>query len=406
MSPNDPAGRLEAETAAFRKILERGRSPNQLALFDLLVERSKDQRSPKEVEIALALFGADANLDSTADSGVRVYVHRLRKRMDDHYFGKTGVRLTIPKGEYRVVLVEGPDNATPTSAIARMFKIAASNPALTFGLSLIVGAAIALVGWNILPTREPQPSGIALQRLSLFGSGAALTDPIIIVGDSLLLAETEDQKQLSRMILYPTVRSRDDFGRYMREHPEVFYRLYDFNLNFAPLQSVQAAWSVQEKMNSGRNAVSSRIIPVSALDQSRLESKDIIYLGRLSQLRQLDSVVFAQSKFRLERYDRLVDTDSARTFAGRVYSGETPNPGTDIGYFSVATAPYGRRIVVLAGLGDRGTTAMAALLDSPLELAALKRRVGSARGFEAVYEVQSLPGRPLERRLLDVHPRR
>ena len=87
--PSPPAAPpdFRSETARFRKELAKGRSSNQLALFDFLVERSLDERSPKEVEIALEFFGSDATRDSSADSGVRVYVHRLRKRIDHFYAG-------------------------------------------------------------------------------------------------------------------------------------------------------------------------------------------------------------------------------------------------------------------------------------------------------------------------------
>ena len=83
-----------------------GQSGRLLELFDFLALRSADGRPPKEAEIALAVFGksdADAMRD---DPVARVYIHRLRKRLDEFYLRNgtpAGVRLDIPKGDYRIV---------------------------------------------------------------------------------------------------------------------------------------------------------------------------------------------------------------------------------------------------------------------------------------------------------------
>ena len=59
---------------------------------------------------------------------------------------------------------------------------------------------------------------------------------------------------------------------------------------------------------------------------------------------------------------------------------------------------------MVAGLGDRGTAAMADLLRDPLALSALSRAAGAARTFEAVYAIDFAPGRQVSRRLLGAWP--
>lgn len=403
--PDDLRDLFEAETSRFRQVLAKGRSANQLALFDLLVERSKDQRSPKEVEIALALFGTDTTLDASADSGVRVYVHRLRKRIDDHYASSVGPRLSIPKGEYRIVLDTATEAPPRFGALGLLARLYAANPALVSGLSLIAFAGLAFAVSQLWSPRAPQPSAATLERQALFGAGAALSDPIIAVGDSLLLAETEDQRSVRRLILDPAIRTRDQFGRYMRDHPEVFYRLYDFNLNFAPMQSVLSAWTAQDEMaTADASRQRPRLVPVSSLDAAQLQAHDIVFVGRLSQLGSLEQTVFARSRLRLAAYDRLIDNATGQVFQGQVYFGDAAQADADIGYLAVVSGPTGRRLVVMAGLGDRGTAAMATLLDAPADLAKLKKQLRAHRNFEAIFQVQTLPGRLPERRLIAIYP--
>lgn len=395
---------FEAETARFREVLAKGRSANQLALFDLLVDRSRDERSPKEVEIALELFGSDTTLDPSSDSGVRVYVHRLRKRIDDHYAGKSGPRLTIPKGEYRVVLEIVPQPGDDLSTFAAATRLMTANPALSLGLLLIIIAGFGFASYQLWSGATTRPSAAFAERQALFGSGASLVDPVIAVGDSLLLAETEDQKKVERMVLDPAIRSRDDLGRFIRSHPESFYRLYDFGLNFAPAGAVAAAWTVQGALASAGGTVHVPLVPVSSLDEEGQRRHDVIFVGRLSQLGSLHQPVFAQSRFTLPAYDRLIDKTTGKVLPGVVYASDPDRAMFDVGYLSVRAGPGGRRLIVMAGLGERGTAAMAQILGDPIGMAALSKRLGGARMFEAVYTVKDEPGRPTTRKLVGAWP--
>ena len=403
---DDSQSPYEVETARFREILAKGRSANQLALFDLLVERSRDERSPKEIEIAIALFGNDATLDTTSDSGVRVYVHRLRKRIDDHYRGKEGPRLIIPKGEYRIVLAQAELASAVPAMPGWLTALSRVNPALGAGLLLIACAAIVFLGWSFWSTTPMQASGKVDNRQALLGGSVEPFNPLIVVGDSMLLAETVDQRSIQRMILNPAIRTRDDFGTYLKAHPETFYQLYDFDLNFAPFSAVEAAWAVQGKLYpaDGDRAEVSQIIPVSGLKGELLESNDIIFVGRLSQLGPLKSQVFSGSRFQLAGYDRLIDTAKGTVFQGEVYKTGQSATQRDYGYLSVRTSATGRRLIIFSGLGDKAMTAVVGLLAKPHEVAALKRKVRGARHFEALFEVETRSGAPVRRNLIAAYP--
>lgn len=390
-SADDGRTAYERETAHFREVLARGRSANQLVLFDLLVERSRDQRSPKELEIALAMFGNEATRDGSPESGVRVYVHRLRKRIDEHYRNQPGPRLTIPKGEYRIVLEDSPV-ATLVTPFARLQRLWRGNPALVFGLLILAGGALALATWNLLSSSGITTAGAA-HRQAILGRENQPFQPLIVVGDSLMLAETRDQRSIKRLRLDPAIRNRDDFGRYLKAHPDAFYRLYDFNLNFAPVRAVEAAWSVQTALYplDAPTAAPGHLVPLAKLPPEELDTKDIVYVGRLAQLGTLQSRVFAGSRFRLAAYNRLEDRTSGTRFEGQVYQDPQGPAGKDYGYFSIRESPQGRLMVVVAGLGDQGTASIAALLGSAQELTQLRRAIGARRDFEALFEVSGAP---------------
>lgn len=99
-------------------------------LFDYLLERSLAAEVPKEMEIALQVFGKKASFDVSQDSVVRVYVHKLRRRLDDFY-GRIGrpplCRIVIPRGEYRLAIERAPvDAATETDPLPALDPVVAA----------------------------------------------------------------------------------------------------------------------------------------------------------------------------------------------------------------------------------------------------------------------------------------
>ena len=77
-------------------------------LLEFLVACSIEGRTPKELEIAMEVFGKGADFDPSQDSMVRVYAHNLRQKLDQYYAtdGRADAgRLSLARGEYRVSLV-------------------------------------------------------------------------------------------------------------------------------------------------------------------------------------------------------------------------------------------------------------------------------------------------------------
>ena len=170
-----------AEIARVRESGVLGATGRLVELFDFLASRSADNRPPKEAEIALAVFGKADSEALRDDPVARVYIHRLRKRLDDFYLRHgtpAGVRLDIPKGDYRIVSAAPQDvsaeaetpEAPATDADARPAEpasrkrwglIAAGFAALVGGIACISPPWAAIVGGALLLT-----AGVAMDRLA------------------------------------------------------------------------------------------------------------------------------------------------------------------------------------------------------------------------------------------------
>jgi hypothetical protein len=79
-----------------------GRSAAYSRLLQYLHQCSIAGTTPKELDIAVEVFDRSAGFDPSQDSMVRVYVHKLRQKLDTYYdeYGQTSdQRLVIPPGQ-------------------------------------------------------------------------------------------------------------------------------------------------------------------------------------------------------------------------------------------------------------------------------------------------------------------
>lgn len=397
-----------AEVARFRAVLTTGRSPVFLQLFDLLVERSRDDRAPKEVEIALAIFGRDPGQSDAPDSVVRVTMYRLRKRLDEFYAGHAGLRLDIPKGEYRIVLVPA---TAPVAAPPPPPSRPEERPRgrARWWAALAGVAAVNALGWGYVAstTRGGAGGGPRTGYWQVLAPGAA---PLLVIGDSYMLAETENQKDIKQIILEPGIRSRGDFGAYLTTHPDAFYRLYDLDLHYTPVGTAAATWSLLPLLadaSGGAAGVRARLIASSRLTAQALDGNDIVYVGPLAALGILAAPLFQASGFSLDASGtRLTDRTSRRSYAIRSAPNDSQESRDDYGYLASVAGPSGRHILVISGLGDGGVRAMADLVRDPAQIQQLTRRIGSAAPFEALFQIRSAGAVRLARTLVVLRPLR
>ncbi|MDO7835540.1 hypothetical protein Q4610_10850 [Sphingobium sp. HBC34] len=406
--PSDPASAFAQEAANFRELLSAGRSPVFLQLFDFLLSRSQDERAPKEVEIALAVFGKDGAEGAVGDSAVRVYVHRLRKRLDDHYAGRAGHRLHIPKGEYRILLSAQTAAAMPDTTV-RWPGLPRWRVSTYIGVIALLLAANIAIWWLVAPARPPGDPALQLRSTSFWHPLALDKPSLVVTGDAFLLAEAEQQKDIKRLILDPAIRSRSDFGSYLTNHPDAFYSLYDLDLHYTPVGTAVATWSILPVVHALHSARGSEplLVPSSRLRPAALESNDIVYVGRLSSLGLVAPPLFQASGFTWDQADGILkDRRSGKAYSDVPPSGQESQLRRDYGYIASFSVPSGRHILVIAGLGDRGVESMAQLVTNPVEIGQLAGQRAATRSFEALYEVKSMDNVALDRTLLLVRPLR
>ena len=385
-----------------------GRSGQLSRLFDYLVECSVLGKSPKEIDIAVEALGRGAEFDVTQDAVVRVYVHKLRRRLEEYYNGPGSgetQRIVMARGEYRLSLesqeaaVEAPAApvAPPARAPVRKWLVVA------LAFSLILNLALLIFGHF---RQSPADASLARVRANPVWAPLLADDlPIVVVvGDYYIFGETDDSMNVTRMIREFSINSHRELEEYTQDHPEVADRYMDLGLSYLPTSVAPALRELMPVLAPAGKRL--RVVLASEMTPDLLTRADIVYVGYLSGLGMLRRVVFSGSQFAIgETYDEIIDRKSGHHYISQSSSLWRGEPSyRDYGYFATFAGANGNHVVVVAGTRDVALTNTAETAARPESLQVLATAANGRRDFEALYEVYGMEGTNVASKLLTTAP--
>jgi hypothetical protein len=401
------AGDEIAELAArLRARHALGRSDGQNRLFDFLAECAVAGARPKEFEVAAAVFGRSSAFDGSQDASVRVAVHRLRRKLDEFYAGPgrdETVRLTIPKGEYRMVAEPRAVEPEAVAVVPRSIR------------TYVIGGIAALVLLNLAAWAAFWTTHGG-ERTLAHAQGAAPwsavlkseTPTLLVLGDYYIFGEIDEAAGVDRLIRQYSINSAADLDDWLMDNPKAMGRYRDLDLYYLPVGAAFALRSVVPLLSRGAaHAENLRVVMASDLTPEMLKRNNIVYVGYLSGLGVLRNPVFAASRFSVgETYDELVDGQGHHIYRSQEGG---PNQGDtsrrDYGYVAAFQGPNGNHIVVIAGARDTGLQQAAEAMANPQALKALAAAVKAKDNFEGLYEVDGIGRSSLGGRLVVAAPR-
>ena len=374
-----------------RRIIESGalgRSRSYVRLMEYLVECSERAVRPKEVEIAADVFDKGSEFDPNQDSFVRVYVHNLRQKLEKYYAANPtdgGVRLSIPRGEYRLAVVP-PDESTK----GRPVRI--TPPVWVAALAALL--AINLVVMFALRFGPSAPDGV--QEVTRTAMWAELLNDdlplLVVVGDYFIFAELDEFGTVTRLVREFDVNSSDDLGDRFVSDPDLLASWMDLDLTYLPQGSASALSELLRVVYAANKDV--RITTMTEMRVADLRSQHILYVGYISALGTLMDFVFASSGLRVgASYDELQNRITGESFtSGAGIPGESDYE--DYGLVSTFPGPDGNQFLIVAGTRDSGLMHTAQAVTSLDDIAELEDVLGPAvtdsstgPALEALYEV-------------------
>jgi hypothetical protein len=339
---------------------------------------------------------------------VRVYIHRLRRKLSDHYAGRADFpeRISIPLGEYRMVL-----DSPETVEDARPPVTADGRPARRMGrmwLALLTLALCNALAWTYYIARQSADAGPAV---------GLLWKPIVqnkrptllVLGDYYIFGDAPDGNVVSRLVRDFSINSRADLENYLLTNPDKVGRYIDVNLHYLPVGGGLALRSLLPVVNAA--ARSGGIRPVvenmSNVQPEIFKAANIVYVGFFSGLGPLQDPLFRASGFKIgDNFDELVDKASGRRFKsdwGVVADGKVPQ--RDYGYIASVRGPAGNRILIIAGTRDPAVLQMGEVAADAQQMDAIVAKSGG-NAFEALFDVRTLGNLNLGSSLVLVRPMR
>ncbi|MBT5330567.1 MAG: helix-turn-helix domain-containing protein, partial [Porticoccaceae bacterium] len=226
METNPPKDEIQQQVEQIVSAGALGKSEAYPRLLRYLGEKAQTGKSVKEIEIAIDVFGRDETFDVTQDSLIRVYIHKLRQKLDNFYNTTDATyaeRLVIPKGSYLLQLQRNQtqQESTPDSKWRPNKRIAAV---------VILSMAVALLG----------QLGLSYFLSQLQTSDAAIASPLwsplsesnnqllVVVGDQFIYSQVTEEFEQLREIRDFSIASPDDFQQRLNSDPDFALRYRDF----------------------------------------------------------------------------------------------------------------------------------------------------------------------------------
>ena|ERR1700733_2056450 len=376
-------------------------------LFDYLLATSLAGQSPKEIAIAMDVFGKAADFDVGNDALVRVYIHKLRKALDEFYSSSNaggGEIIHIPRGEYRLRV--NPRPMPPTEPVATL-----NAKPMPMRRSAIVAAVVVLLLTATLTLIWFQRPHSDLDRVRANPIWSAILKddrPImIIIGDYYLIGELDSSMEIKRLVREYSVNSKSDLESYLVEHPEAADRYMDVGIRYLPISAAAALRDVMVILAPENRRITVR--KMSDLDPASLKSADIVYIGYLSGMGMFQDLTFAGSRFTVgESYDEIIDKATKHSYVSDVGSQIMDPPKRtgkqeryhDYGMFTKFRGPGGNPVVVISGTRDEGVSQTADAFTNAQKLEEISSQVDAALPIEVLLDVSafdgvSLTGKPL-----------
>ncbi len=332
---------LRVQAASIVKSGALGRSRSYARLLEFLIECADSGRTPKELEIAMEVFGRGADFDPSQDSMVRVYAHNLRQKLE-HYYATTARneprQLVLARGEYRISLAassepaEALDGPAAAATAAPPVAAAAEPPRAQLTRWHFAGAGAALLGLGLA-----LGAGIALQRAPAAPAAAVVAQSplwagmldddlpiLLVVGDYYIYGELDERGDVARLVRDFSVGSRKELDELMMNDTTLMARYLDLDLTYLPTGSAFALLELLRVLYTSEKPV--RVVSMSEMNEADLKSSHVIYVGYLSALDKLEDFVFASSTLAIGyTYDELRNMDTGELYTSEAgYAGSQP----------------------------------------------------------------------------------
>ncbi|MCC6482121.1 MAG: hypothetical protein IT554_06910, partial [Sphingomonadaceae bacterium] len=307
---------LRQEAARFREFVGFGRSAHLGRLFDFLVTATLEGRQPKEIEIAISVFGRSADFDAVQDASVRVYAHKLRRRLEEAYAAVPpgSPKLILPAGEYRLTLASrgaGEIDLLDARRVEPWWHTRLPRW-LVLSAGLVSVATAATLLWYARPFASEHIASAPVQHVLANGKPTA-----IVIGDYYMVAET-DGLEVKRLVREFGINSAIELEEFVASHPYNPRGYRDSGIRYLPTSSGYAVARIVAALASDEGSAGGgapNVLLASELTPETIRNSNLIYIGYFSGLGPLSDIVGDVSRIETgPTFDELTDTTTGKHY--------------------------------------------------------------------------------------------
>lgn len=361
-----------------------GRSPVYARLLDYLLNCARAGHQPKEFDIAIDVLGRDSSFDVTRDSVVRVYIHKLRQRLEKYYDQHNPadlIKFEIPKGQYTITLHLPSEWQIASPEVADKSFLNRRWPWLLLVAALVIG--------NLWQWFQPDTGDSELERLLSQAPWHAMQDdelPIMVVmGDYYIFGELDEEGRIARMVRDFFINSRDDLLTLFMQDSQLQNYFRDLDMTYMPEGSANALLDVAPLIRSLNKPTQLKMM--SRLTTADLRNNHIVYIGYISAMDKLNNLFFnASGLLPGTTFDELYEKSSGTLYRSNAGLPEQGQPFRDLALLASWPGSAGNQFVLISGTRDAGLIHAAKVATQAEQLNALE----NTSAFEALYDVYGI----------------
>ncbi len=352
---------------------------------------------PKEITIAIDVFGKDSSYNLNKDATVRYHMHVLRKKIEEYYENggrQDKIRISIPKGHYEVKFISNHDQR----------KIFVKKP-----FSYLKRWEILLAIFFFIASIVFLYLYVELSKSSKGAYAWAKSDPIwstffenkyptiLVIGDDFLLDEYRADMNRYRNVRDWKIDSENDLRDFLAQYPHE--KLWKSEITLMPFKGVDNIFDVLPVVYSFQDYAKLKMSSEISLDDIKMHN--IIYLGELKNLRVLKQILYrTQIRFQYAPDERLFilgdKADTSQTYVRIEAPYEQKNKfNIDYSIFIKMPGFENENIMMIVGFGYGGRLERTKMLGNPNLLAELENNIVKInkvvpKYFVTVFEVKSI----------------
>ncbi|MDZ7290591.1 MAG: hypothetical protein ONB44_03160 [candidate division KSB1 bacterium] len=366
-------------------------------LLSYLVNANLSAAVPKEITIAIEVFGKDSSFNSYKDATVRYHIHVLRKKLDEYYKDEgrqDKIRISIPKGHYEVKFISDHDQNKlffkKSLAYVKRWQTLVILSLLLITIYLayqylkLRGASGEAYSWA---ERDPIWS-------TFFENGYPT---LLVIGDDFLLDEYRADMNRYRQIRDWKIDSENDLREFLILHPRE--NIWKSEITGIPFKGADNILDVLPIIYRFREEVGLKMSSELILDEVKMHN--IIYIGELKNLRVLKQILYRTPiRFQYKPDERLFivrdETDTLQTFVRIEAPYEQKNKfNIDYSVFLKMPGFENENFMFIVGFGYGGRLERTKMLGNPKLLAELEDHIEKInkvvpKYFMVIFEVKSI----------------